>query len=150
MPSIRQIARLMEPICLYSGVHLSPLTTSVEHILPVSKLKTREARLDLHNMYSCDIGINLYRSNYKFVNGTEFDINHKRKTFVPPLLSRGVIARTCLYMQETYNVDVCDVIDLDCYEQWLLLNVSSYEQRHSIFVKHFQNYKINDNFTIII
>ena len=133
MLSTRQLTKLFEPICVYSGALLTDLTYSREHIFPVSRLKTQAARSDPHNVYPCDIAINLKRSSYRFTDGPDMLISHKQKIFVPPQTpSRGIIARTCLRMQAVHGVDLHKVIDEVTLRAWLeqYPDVTAYEKRH--------------------
>lgn len=136
MRSVRQIAKLFEPFCVYSSVLLTDITFSREHLVPVSKLKTAEARMDLINIYPCDLALNLKRSCYKFTEGDQIFINTKQKTFVPGEQSKGLIARTCLYMHELHGVDLTGVIDDDVLNLWLAHEISGYEIRHSALIEY--------------
>lgn len=140
MMSTRQLTKLFEPICVYTGVLLTDLTRSREHICPVSKMKTQAARSDPYNIYPCDIAINLKRSSYQFMDGPEMLISHKQKIFVPPQTpSRGIIARTCLRMQAVHGVDLKKVIDDETLRAWLeqYPDVTAYEKRHWAVIEMF-------------
>jgi endonuclease I len=139
MRSVRQISKLFEPVCIYSSVALTELTFSTEHLLPKSKLKTPEARLDLRNIFPCDIALNLKRSNYSFVDGPQpLVINHGAKTFVPSLHCRGIIARTCMHMHTTHGIDLSGVIDESVLSEWLNVEINAYEIRHTALIEFFK------------
>lgn len=139
MPSIRQLAKAMEPLCCYTGVLLSGVSRSSEHIVPLCRIKNDMGRLDLMNIYSCDLALNIKRSAYRFEERTEeLIIDHSKKVFVPSQHSKGLIARTCLHMQEKYDVDLTRVIDKYALDMWLDLEVTDYEKRHLAFVTMYQ------------
>jgi endonuclease I len=139
MPSIRQLAKIMEPLCCYTGVLLTGVSRSSEHVVPLCRISNKLARMDLINVYACDLALNIQRSAYKFEDGPdELLIDHKTKVFTPSNRSKGLIARTCLHMQETYDVDLTKVIDQCVLESWLELEMTDYEKRHLAFVEMFQ------------
>ena len=110
---------------------------NVEHVFPQSFFKqdTRRVtmRSDLHNLYLCNMKLNSYRQNFKYVDSTvtklndkirvldsageqvtnETDLFSKRgyvmvtnkssKTFIPSDQSRGKIARALSYFVVKYN-----------------------------------------------
>lgn len=140
MLSARQLTKCFEPICVYTEKLLDQFTYSREHIVPVSRLKTASAKAELHNVWPCTIGLNIQRSSYKFADGAEMDVCHKKKLFVPPCsASRGIIARTCLRMQQQHDVDLTKVIDAQTLQDWLTQypDMSAYENRHYAFVEVF-------------
>lgn len=143
MPSVRQIAKAMEPICCYSAVLLTGVTRSIEHVVPLCRLEQVAAKQDLNNVYACDIGLNIKRSAYRFIEvpDKELIIDHKLKAFIPSNHSKGLIARTCLYMQQTHDVDLSKVIDEDTLNLWLSFDVTDYETRHSALVSQFTTFE---------
>lgn len=137
MPSFRQLAKALEPICCYRAILLTGITKSVEHVVPVCRLQTPEARLDLQNVYSCDLALNIRRSSYRFADGEhELTIDNRHKIFVPTMASKGLIARTCLHMQTVHNIDLTEVIDEATMLEWLNYEKSDYEIRHEAYVAY--------------
>jgi endonuclease I len=131
MVSIRQIAKNMEPICIYTQRHLDELDFSREHIVPVSKLKKAcpESKRDLHNLAPCHIGLNIKKSNCIYsMNSTVFVPEH----------NKGMVARVCRYMSERYKFSSDAVIDKETLYVWTRLPLEQYEIRHFIYVNHFQ------------
>jgi hypothetical protein len=104
---------------------------SIEHIFPRSYLKKQHYN-DMHNTLRTINELNNQRSNYKFVdisNYCENDndwiklcygnyVNHKEKTFVPNEASRGFIARSILYMSKEYNYKPTKIIDKQVLIDW--------------------------------
>lgn len=120
---------------------------SLEHICPQSYLKDiTNAKKDMHNIFLTHNYINLHRSNYKFVNQidnemeeyltqinnnnlliikkSEIDINLNYKNdilryFIPKNTSRGMISRTICYMKLIYpKIDLKNIIDTEILIKW--------------------------------
>jgi len=136
----RLLSKSFERVCVYTSVILDDFSYSREHIVPLRRLKTAEARAELHNVWPCNMGLNIQRSSHRFGDGDEMSIQHKHKVFVPPCTeARGLIARTCLYMQNQFNVDLRHVIDQEVLDAWLeqYPTPSPYENRHYAYVEFF-------------
>lgn len=131
MVSVRQIAKQMEPLCIYSQKQLDHLSFSREHIVPVSKLKQAlvEAKRDAFNLVPCHIGLNILKSNKVYGPG---------KMKFEPDFNKGMVARTCKYMSERYKFDISAVIDTETMTKWIQLPIEPYEIRHYTYVKHYQ------------
>ena len=110
---------------------------NVEHIFPQSYFKKDERRItmksDLHNLYLCNMKLNSYRQNFKYVDSNQTKENDKirvldmkgnhitnqtelfakrgylmitnknSKTFIPSECSRGKIARSLSYFAIKYD-----------------------------------------------
>lgn len=85
-----------------------------------------KAEADLHNLAPVVGEVNGDRSNYGFGMLTEepyqygacqFVVNFKQRTAMPPEYTRGAIARTYLYMSDTYNLRLSRQ-DRNLYEAW--------------------------------
>ncbi len=102
---------------------------NVEHIVPQSFDKSVNS--DLHMLFLSHNVINSLRNNYRFVDFIKYDdayftyiknnqiiisnnnncknmdyyvaFNHKKRIFVPPNQSKGIIARSLLYYENTYK-----------------------------------------------
>ena len=140
--------------------HSNKNCLSLEHIFPKSFMKnTNAAYNDLHNIYKCNNYINNLRSNYKF---TDFDetpfkftqllnsdnyINTKEQLFIPEKESRGIIARSIMYMSYEYNLNFNKIIDKELLLDWCLrYPVSKYELHHShlVFMKQYKKNRFID------
>jgi endonuclease I len=112
-------------------------STNVEHIFPQSFFKndTRKSQMksDLHHLYLCNIKLNTYRQNFKYVDSSTAKVDDKirildmkgeiisnetelftkrgylmvtnknSKTFIPAENSRGKIARALSFFAIKYN-----------------------------------------------
>lgn len=99
--------------CFISPVLYSDATmngTTFEHVYPQCYLD-KNSKQDLHNIFLADRYLNSLRSNYAYSNkrmGLNLYDNficHERRVFTPRDKDKGIIARTLLYMHDTYNVD---------------------------------------------
>ena len=80
-------------------------------------------------MYPCDIGVNIRKSNVLY------DINSDK--FVP-LYGKGIVARTCLYMSEKYEIELDNFIKDATFKEWMKEPIEPYLIRHYSYVKMFQ------------
>ncbi len=136
------------PLTIYGTYHKKKKHLfNCEHIVPQSY--DQKVNGDLHLLFlSCKI-INSLRNNYRFIDKIEkkdiykfsyinYDINHQmiikpycndsyecafshqKRSFLPPIYSRGIIARSLLYYHEKYkNHNVLDkVIDYHLLKTW--------------------------------
>lgn len=138
MLNVRLVSQSFEPICLYSQCLLDRYSYSREHLVPLSRITSKAAAADLHNIWPCSIGINIAKSNYMFVDGNTEGVDTKKKLFTPPHHAKGIIARTCMHMEQIHEIDLTQVIDPDALYEWLSYDVTPYELRHVAFVNHFQ------------
>ena len=101
---------------------------SMEHILPRSHISKVHYN-DMHNIARTLNEMNLQRSNYKYTDTIDdcdkwkqlsYDnyVNHKRNLFIPNTSSRGIIARSLLYMKYEYKYNIMKVIDNDVLMKW--------------------------------
>ncbi len=126
--------REIDPVCIYTGRRLSPDRFSIEHVVPKSVLP-KIAHNDLHLLFPCDREINSRRGNKKFAPpfGTlshHLEMAIGKETFTPPCVSRGAVARACLYAAEAYDVPLEKMIDWQALHDWLKLPVSNAEDVH--------------------
>ncbi len=86
----------------------------------------KEIEGDLHNLYPAVGEINSDRANFKFAKDVkaphnygkcEMRIDTKRQRVSPPPRSRGIIARTYLYMHERYQVPLSRA-ELGLFNEW--------------------------------
>ena len=102
---------------------------TIEHIFPKSLINYNNN--DLHNLFICNRRINNLRSNYKYVDENDiiFDntwikleennyINTKKLLFIPNDYSKGIIARSIMYMAYTYKYNYKKVINTDNLINW--------------------------------
>jgi endonuclease I len=107
---------------------------TLEHIFPKCYMD-KISYNDMHNIYRCNGEINNMRSNYKYTDFNEFegDINNfkridkttnfisiKNKLFIPEEESRGIIARTIMYISYEYKYKYSKVIDTENLINWCL------------------------------
>ena len=73
---------------------------TAEHIFPQSFTKNyKKANKDMHNIYLTKYYTNNLRSNYKFSEKYLYD---NKKIYIPCNNSKGMIARSIIYMKHTY------------------------------------------------
>ncbi|KAG5183093.1 hypothetical protein JKP88DRAFT_241317 [Tribonema minus] len=144
--------RRFERICVYTGRSLEGPAWSREHVVPVSVLKgcgARNARGDLHNLFIADRAVNAARRDYTLVEpwgnlrlrlgDDEWMVDARARVFAPPQRARGAVARACLYVRDTYGVDVeSRAIDASALWRWADLPVSDYERRHHVVAQEQQ------------
>jgi len=107
---------------------------TLEHIFPKCYMDKISFN-DMHNIYSCNGDINNMRSNYKYIDFNDFvgDLNDyqkfdnttnfisiKDKLFIPEEESRGIIARTIMYISYEYKYKYSKVIDTHNLIKWCL------------------------------
>jgi len=106
---------------------------TLEHIFPKCYMN-KISYNDMHNIFKCHGEINNLRSNYKYTDfenenehydfrkiaNTDNYINSKMKLFIPEEASRGIIARTIMYMSYEYKYKYSKVIDTDVLIDWCL------------------------------
>ena len=107
---------------------------TLEHIFPKCYMNKISFN-DMHNIYSCNGKINNMRSNYKYTDFNDFDgdlnnfkridkttnfISNKDKLFIPEEESRGIIARTIMYISYEYKYKYSKVIDTHNLIKWCL------------------------------
>jgi len=135
--------------------YLSSNKFNFEHVYPKCYMNKKH-RNDMHNIFKSDIYINNVRSNYKYIdhNDREFKLyNHsfeqlyktdnyvssKLALFVPDNNSKGLIARTIMYMTYKYNYDYKKVIDIDNLINWYFkYPPTKYEYAHNNLVAQVQ------------
>lgn len=132
---------------------------SLEHIFPKCYMNKKSFN-DLHNIYKCNNLINNCRSNYKYADDSllniyEFkkiyDTNNyicsKFKLFIPEKESRGIIARSIMYMSFEYNYNFNKVIDSNILINWCLdypPNSQELYHNHVVFMKQYKKNKFID------
>ena len=134
---------------------------SLEHIFPKCYMNKKSYN-DLHNIFKCNNLINNYRSNYKYTDETLININDftklyntdnyissKLKLFVPEKESRGIIARSIMYISFEYNYKFNKVIDSDILIKWCLNyppNEEEIQHNHIVFIKQYNKNKFIDSY----
>jgi endonuclease I len=132
---------------------------SLEHIFPKCYMN-KQSYNDLHNIYKCNNLINNCRSNYKYTDeslldkyefkklfDTENYISNKYKLFIPEEESRGIIARSIMYMSFEYNYKFNKVIDSNILINWCLKyppNSQELYHNHIVFLKQYKKNKFID------
>ena len=109
---------------------------SIEHVYPRSLLN-KQHQYDMHNLFRTTDYLNNMRSNYKFTDKEDqknlnsnnwikleyFNyVNKKDKLFIPNDNSKGVIARTLMYLAYNYNYNPYKVISPENLIKWCLEN----------------------------
>jgi len=91
---------------------------TAEHIFPQSFTKHYlKANKDMHNIYLTNYYTNNLRSNKKFSQFVNENMN--TKVFIPCNYSRGLIARSLVYMKYTYpSLNLSSVIDYNIIILW--------------------------------
>ena len=91
---------------------------TAEHIFPQSFTKHYlKANKDMHNIYLTNYYTNNLRSNKKFSQFVNENIS--TKVFIPCNYSRGLIARSLVYMKYTYpSLNLSSVIDYNIIILW--------------------------------
>ncbi len=141
---------------------------NIEHIVPQSFDKSVNS--DLHMLFLSNNIINSFRNNYRFVDILNYDdiyfsyiyirnneifvsnykkendyyaaFNYKKRVFVPPNESKGIIARSLLYYQNKYkkNVIFNKVISENLMYKWNdLYKVNEEEYLRNLQISEFQN-----------
>lgn len=132
---------------------------SLEHIFPKCYMNKKSFN-DLHNIYKCNNLINNCRSNYKYTDENIFNldefkklydtdnyISSKYKLFIPEKESRGIIARSIMYMSFEYNYNFNKVIDSNILINWCLdypPNSQELYHNHIVFMKQYKKNKFID------
>lgn len=150
----------LQPLIIY-GTNVNQINQyNIEHIVPQSM--DRKVNCDLHMIFMSDREINRIRSNYRFVNMDQRRIynyisydrgsyylsknksnyycafSNQYRLFVPPENSKGLIARSLLYYQDTYkNESVLNkIIDTRLLLKWhhsYQVTLMEYERNEEIF-----------------
>ncbi len=142
---------------------------NAEHIVPQSFDKAVNS--DLHILFLSHNVINSLRNNYRFVDFIKYDdayftyiyiknnqiiishnkcknmdyyaaFNHKKRIFVPPNESKGIIARSLLYYNLIYKkYGICNkVISEDLMYKWNeMYKVNEEEYLRNLQIREFQN-----------
>lgn len=129
---------------------------SLEHIFPKCYMNKKSFN-DIHNIYKCNNLINNCRSNYKYTDesllklyefkklyDTDNYISSKYKLFIPEKESRGIIARSIMYMTFEYNYNFNKVIDSYNLINWCLdypPNSQELYHNHIAFMKQYKKNK---------
>ena len=129
---------------------------SLEHIFPKCYMNKKSFN-DIHNIYKCNNLINNCRSNYKYTDesllklyefkklyNTDNYISSKNKLFIPEKESRGIIARSIMYMAFEYNYNFNKVIDSYNLINWCLdypPNSQELYHNHIAFMKQYKKNK---------
>ncbi len=160
------------PLSIYKKFeYINKDTYNVEHIIPQSFDKSVNS--DLHMIFLAHNVINSLRNNYRFVDFIKYDdiyfqyiyiknneilvsnhmyknmdyyaaFNHKKKVFVPPNESKGIIARSLLYYSKQYGNNKYNilnkVISEDLMHKWHnLYKVNEAEYVRNLQIREFQN-----------
>jgi len=109
---------------------------TLEHIFPKCYMSKKSFN-DLHNIFSCNGIINNHRSNYKYIdmtddeyydnksdfkiiNNTDNYYSSKLKLFIPENESKGIIARSIMYISYEYKYRYDKVISYSNLINWCL------------------------------
>ena len=109
---------------------------TLEHIFPKSYMSKKSFN-DLHNIFSCNGIINNHRSNYKYIdmtddefynnkndfkviNNTDNYYSSKLKLFIPENESKGIIARSIMYITYEYKYRYDRVISYSNLINWCI------------------------------
>lgn len=128
---------------------------SLEHIFPKCYMNKKSYN-DLHNIFKCNNIINNYRSNYKYtdetslnlydfkkINETNNYISPKYKLFIPEEESRGIIARSIMYISFEYNYNFNKVIDTENLINWCLKYPPTDKELYHNHIAFIKQYKKN-------
>ena len=112
-------------------IYSKEIANTVEHVFPKSLMKNNNN--DLHNLFICNKEINNIRSNYKYVDENDIIfnnewikleknnyVNQNKKLFIPNDYSKGIVARTIMYMVYTYKYKYYKVINTDNLINWCI------------------------------
>ena len=149
LPSVRKAFRACEQNDLYT--RRVPLIRTMEHVVPRAILRTHAldpgASDDLHNIFPVDNALNCSRADFRFAEwGSEAEryslgVDFEAKVFRPPLVCRGVIARTIMYMSDTYHFDPEIVIESSLLDRWLVNETDEYELVHDEWARRYSGKK---------
>ena len=115
---------------------------TAEHLFPQSFTKQyTKANKDMHNIYLTNYYTNNLRSNKQF--SQYFNDNISKKYFIPCNYSRGIIARSLVYMKYTYPLlNLSSVIDYNLVILWNeLYPPSNYEIQKNNIICQYQGNK---------
>lgn len=140
---------------VYGNNKLKDNSISIEHIFPKSFLY-KEHHNDIHNLFLADRYINNKRSNFKFTDDNSLlndkknwiklsnnYINPIKRLFVPYNESKGIIARSILYMSFEYGYQYSKIINETILIEWCLkYRPTEHEKFHNEFAFKQQN-KLN-------
>ena len=137
--NIKQIIIKPSMPSIYSNIN----TNTIEHIFPRSLIIDKKNENDMHNLYKCNKNINEFRSNYKFVDKNDIELNElwekidnnnyvnfKEKLFIPNKDSHGIISRAIMYMVYNYNYNYKKVINTENLISWCLNNSPDNEEKY--------------------
>ena len=139
---------------LYINNNLKKNIYSIEHIYPISYLITDNSKNDMHNLIKTSKDLNNARGNYKYIdleeknynnkNWIELDnfnyVNHNKKLFIPNNNSKGLISRAILYINDIYDVEIENIINIDTLIKWYI-SYPPYndEKYHNKYINKIQN-----------
>lgn len=166
---------ILKTVCskdIYSSRWIGIHEPTREHIVPQSFLPSTALKNDLNNIFICTKRVNSLRGRLPFsviplsepnkividgktgiktnwdgeFSGPDICIKTKR-TFMPPIQSRGSIARACLYMgyqyPQVYRRIFDNVIDINTAYEWhVLYPVEEWEILRSLHI-HRLGFPIN-------
>ena len=115
---------------------------TAEHIFPQSFTKQYlKANKDMHNIYLTNYYTNNLRSNKRF--SQFFNENMSSKVYIPCIYSRGLIARSLVYMKYTYpSLNLSSVIDYNIIILWnTLYPPTEYEFKKNNIIYNYQGNK---------
>ena len=138
-------------------INNSPLT--LEHIFPKCYMNKKTYH-DMHNLFKCNKELNNYRSNYKFsdfdnlniemnfndfkkISETDNYVSTKHKIFIPEKESRGIISRAIMYMAFEYKYKYNKVINNDVLIEWCLKHPPTKEEIYHNNIVFMKQYKRN-------
>ncbi len=160
------------PLSIYKKYdNVNKKSFNAEHIVPQSF--DMNVNSDLHMLFLSHNVINSLRNNYRFVDFIKYDdtyfeyiyiqnnqifvsncihknmifyaaFNYKKRLFVPPNESKGIIARSLLYYRATYKkYGICDkIIHEDLMNKWNdLYKVNENEYLRNLQIEQFQENK---------
>lgn len=112
----------------------------IEHIYLDSLLKSSEMKNDLYNLRFATLAINRQRANLPFVdkdNGGAFGI--VGNGFYPGDDDKGDVARALMYMAQTYDLDLKEMIDVKVALKWHKEDpVDDFERHRADVIKSIQ------------
>lgn len=159
------------PLSIYKKYdNVNKNTYNAEHIVPQSFDKSVNS--DLHMLFLSHNVINSLRNNYRFVDFIKYDdsyfeyiyiqnnqmfisnhiyknmiyyaaFNHKKRLFVPPNESKGIISRSLLYYKAIYKkYRICDkIIQEDLMYKWN----DSYQVKEDEYLRNLQIEEFQEN-----
>jgi len=133
---------------------------TMEHIFPKCYMN-KISHNDMHNIFKCNEYINNLRSNYKYIDFDNINdcnnfskiansnnyIDIKNKLFIPEEESRGIIARTIMYMSYEYKLRYSKVINTSLLIDWCLNYppiIEEINHNNMVFKKQYKRNKFID------